>query len=143
MEIKPHNSFVLSLPSHLVCFLFISILHYNLVFDCKFIWKSHVNFSFIELIFVMMKDTYLLTYEDLSTDESMVPYYGRHSCKPFIRAKPSRFGYKLWVLASGTGVPYKIEIYQGRTNQGSDQPLGKRFVKNVTLQPRDSGQLAQ
>ena len=34
---------------------FISILHYNLVFDCKFIWKSYVNFSFIELIFVMYK----------------------------------------------------------------------------------------
>ena len=44
-------------------------------------------------------------------DELMVPYYGRHSCKQFTRAKPIRFGYKLWVLASATGVPYKIEIY--------------------------------
>ena len=42
-------------------FFLISILHYNLVFDCKFIWKSYVNFSFIELIFVMVKDTNLLT----------------------------------------------------------------------------------
>ena len=57
MEIKPHSFFVLSLPSHFVYFFFISILHYNLVFDCKCIWKSHVNFSFIELIFVMVKDT--------------------------------------------------------------------------------------
>ena len=31
-------------------------------FDCRFIWKSYVNFSFIEFIFVMVKDTYLLTY---------------------------------------------------------------------------------
>ena len=61
MEIKPLSFFVLSLPSHLVCF-FISILHYNLVFDCKFIWKSYVNFPFIELIFVIVKDTYLLIY---------------------------------------------------------------------------------
>ena len=91
----------------------------------------------------MVKDIYLLTYEDLSIDESMVPYYGRHSCKQFIRAKSIRFGFKSWVLANGTGVPHKIEIYQGRTNQGSDQPLGTRFVKNVTSQPRDSGQLAQ
>ena len=60
MEIKPHSFFMLSLPSHLVC-LFFFILHYNLVFGCKFIWKSYVNFSFIELIFVMVKDTYLLT----------------------------------------------------------------------------------
>ena len=41
-------------------FFWISILQYNLVFDCKFIWKSYVNFSFIELIFVMVKDTFLL-----------------------------------------------------------------------------------
>ena len=63
MEIKPRSFFVLSLPSHLVCFFFlISILHYNLAFDCKFIWKSYANFSFIELIFVMVKDTYLMQF---------------------------------------------------------------------------------
>ena len=67
--------------------------------------------------------------EKLSIDESMVPYHG--SCKQFIRAKPIRFGYKLWVLASTTGVPYKIEIYQERTNQGSDEPLGAGVVKNT------------
>ena len=39
-------------------FFLISILHYSLVFDCKFIWKSYVNFSFTEFIFVMVKDTY-------------------------------------------------------------------------------------
>ena len=44
-------------------------------------------------------------HEDLSIDESMVPYFGWHSCKQFIRAKPIRFGYKLWVLASATGLP--------------------------------------
>ena len=68
MEIKPHSFFVLSLPSHFVYFFFISILHYNLVFDCKFIWKSHVNFSFIELIFVMVKDRYL---EGLSSNAKL------------------------------------------------------------------------
>ena len=64
-----------------------------------------------------------IAHEDLSIDQLMVPYYGRHSCKQFIRAKPIRFGYKLWVLASATGVPYKIEIYQGRTNHGSNEPF--------------------
>ena len=47
-----------------------------------------------------------------------------------MRAKPIRFGYKLWVLASATRIPYKIEIYQGRINQGGDEPLGRRVVKN-------------
>ena len=60
----------------------------------------------------------------------MVLYYDRHSCKQFIRAKPTRFGYKLWVLASATGAPYKIEIYYGRTNQGSNEALNIRVVKN-------------
>ena len=72
-----------------------------------------------------------IAHDDLSIDESLVPYYGRHSCNQFIRAKPIRFRYKLWVLASATGVPYKIEIYQGRRNQGSDDPLDTRVVKNA------------
>ena len=55
-----------------------------------------------------------ISHEDLSIDELMVPYYGCHSCKQFISVKPVRFGYKLWVLVSAAGVPFKIEIYQGR-----------------------------
>ena len=39
-----------------------SILPYSSVFDCTFIWKSYVNFSFIEFIFVLVKDTYWLAY---------------------------------------------------------------------------------
>ena len=31
----------------------------------------------------------------LSVDESMVPHYGRHSAKMYIRGKPIRFGYKI------------------------------------------------
>ena len=72
-----------------------------------------------------------IVHEDLSIDESMVPYYGRHSCKQFIRAKPIRFGYKLWVLAGATGLPYKIEIYQGKSTGDTDEPLGTRVVKKA------------
>ena len=57
MEIKPHSFFLLSLPSH-----FVFIYTYIQFFYCRFIWESYVNFSFIELIFVMVKLTYLLTY---------------------------------------------------------------------------------
>ena len=35
----------------------------------------------------------------LSIDESMVPFYGRHSAKMFITGKPIRFGYKIGVLS--------------------------------------------
>ena len=43
--------------------------------------------------------------KDLAIDEQMVPYFGRHSAKMFIRGKPIRFGYKNWVLASSDGYP--------------------------------------
>ena len=81
-----------------------------------------------------------IVHEDLSIDESIVPYYGRHSCKQFIRAKPIRFGSKLWVLASATGLPYKIEMYQGKSTGETDEPLGTHVVKKnleICENPKD------
>ncbi|CAI6371246.1 unnamed protein product [Macrosiphum euphorbiae] len=54
-----------------------------------------------------------------SIDESMVPYFGRHGCKQFIRGKPIRFGFKcgldtddrlcsLDISISGKAVIFKI-----------------------------------
>ena len=40
---------------------------------------DHLNSSFIK---------YRIFHQLLSIDESMVSYYGRHSCKMFIRSKP-------------------------------------------------------
>ena len=51
-------------------------------------------------------------HEGLSIDESIVPYYGRHSCKQFISAKSIPFGCKLWVLASVTGVLIKLKFIE-------------------------------
>ena len=34
----------------------------------------------------------------LSIGKMIVQYYGHHSLKQFIRAKPIRFGYKLWAI---------------------------------------------
>ena len=53
-------------------------------------------------------------HDGLLIEESMVPYYGRHSCKIFIRGKPIRFGYKLWGLCGPDGYPYKLNIYTGK-----------------------------
>jgi DNA excision repair protein ERCC-6 len=65
----------------------------------------------------------------LSIDEQMVPYFGRHSIKMFIKGKPIRFGYKNWVLAASSGYPYKFETYMG-SSKGSEKgkPLGPRVV---------------
>ena len=37
---------------------------------------------------------------DVSIDESMVPYFGRHGAKQYILGKPIKFGFKLWAMAS-------------------------------------------
>lgn len=76
--------------------------------------------------------TFGVLHENLSIDESMVPYFGRHSCKQFIRAKPIRFGYKLWVIASSCGVPYYVSIYEGKSTDKSSDPLGTRVVLDCT-----------
>ncbi|KAF2879462.1 hypothetical protein ILUMI_26709 [Ignelater luminosus] len=49
--------------------------------------------------------------ENMSIDESMIPYFGRNGCKQFICGKPIRFGYKAWVLAqpSGANLITKLE----------------------------------
>lgn len=39
---------------------------------------------------------------NLSIDEQMVPYLGRHRSKMFIRNKPICFGFKLWCSCSST-----------------------------------------
>lgn len=41
--------------------------------------------------------------EHLSIDENMVPYFGRHSAKMFIRGKPICFGYILSALSTDSG----------------------------------------
>ena len=67
----------------------------------------------------------------LSIDEQMVPYFGRHSCKMFIRGKPIRFGYKNWVLAGEDGYPFKIVPYQGKAFSESTMPLGYTVVNEL------------
>ena len=50
--------------------------------------------------------------ENHCVDEAMVPYFGRHGCKQFIRGKPLRYGYKLWVGATSGDYIVWNEHYQ-------------------------------
>jgi len=67
----------------------------------------------------------------LSIDESMVPYYGHHSAKMFIRGKPIRFGYKIWMLCSSDGYPYQAAIYCRKTDRPQHVTLGKHVVTSL------------
>ena len=65
----------------------------------------------------LIKERCLRNYvpaENLSYDESMIKYFGRHGCKQFMRNKPIRFGYKAWCLNTSSGYLINFEVYQGK-----------------------------
>lgn len=70
-------------------------------------------------------------------DESMVPYYGNHGTKQFIRGKPIRWGYKIWMATNRLGYIEWFEPYQGKSTplQESFRHLG--LGASVVLQFAD------
>ncbi|VEN53475.1 unnamed protein product [Callosobruchus maculatus] len=59
--------------------------------------------------------------EELSVDEAMIPYTGRHGCKQFIHGKPIRYGFKLWVGTTRLGYINWFEPYQGASTNISQK----------------------
>ncbi|MGH0137467.1 UNVERIFIED_CONTAM: hypothetical protein FKN15_024609 [Acipenser sinensis] len=51
--------------------------------------------------------------QNLDIDEAMLPYYGRHSAKQFLRGKPIRWGYKIWCLNTHLGYLLQFDPYCG------------------------------
>lgn len=73
---------------------------------------------------------------EVSYDESMIEYYGRHGCKQFIRGKPIRFGYKCWCINSKQGYLINFEIYQGaipNSNPEHQKEFGKATAPLIQL----------
>lgn len=71
-------------------------------------------------------------HHNLSIDEQMIPYMGRHSCKMYIHGKPIKFGYKSWTLASSDGYIYAFDIYEGKST-GNDVSNNLGLGGNVVL----------
>lgn len=75
----------------------------------------------------MLNERYLLFWpptQNVNVDESMVPYYGRHSAKQFIRGKPIRWGFKMWCLNTPDGYLIQFEPYQGKGTVTMKPSLG-------------------
>ncbi|XP_066965507.1 piggyBac transposable element-derived protein 3-like [Macrobrachium rosenbergii] len=74
----------------------------------------------------------------ISIDESMMPYFGRHPTKPFIRGKPIRWGYKAWAACTPLGYAFTLDLYQGSNpnEYASEYGLGGKVILNIldTLQ---------
>lgn len=67
--------------------------------------------------------------QHLDYDESMIKYFGRHSCKQFIRGKPIRFGYKVWCLNAGNGYLINFDVYQGKNCNPKAEQYSSEFGK--------------
>lgn len=71
--------------------------------------------------------------ENISIDESMIPYYGKHYAKQYIKGKPIRFGFKNWDLCSSSGYLVSFEVYTGKDpNRVSRFGLGGDIVVKLS-----------
>lgn len=78
----------------------------------------------------------------VSVDESMIPFSGRSSMKQYMPMKPIDRGFKAWCLAdSKTGFIIKFDIYTGKSNDTSKNPLGERVVLNLISNTLGCGSL--
>lgn len=94
------------------------------------------KFAKIRPLITLLNKNYLkygIFRQHLSIDEEMVPYFGRHSAKMFLKGKPVRFGFKMWCLASYDGYLFQFIPYGGRNVQGIKKifGLGEEVVINL------------
>ena len=80
---------------------FMSIKKYFHIANNANLTKSKV--AKVLSLFNMLKERCLqfgVFDEQLSVDESMLPYRRLHSAKQYMRNKPVKFGHKIWMLCS-------------------------------------------
>lgn len=56
---------------------------------------------------------YFRAQQNLSIDESMIPYFGQNSCKQRMPVKPVRVGYKAWLMSTPLGYVVQFELKRG------------------------------
>ena len=66
----------------------------------------------VRLLFNAIKQQCILKYQPtqhVSIEKSMMPYFGKHGAKQYMKSKPIKFRFKLWVMATPLG--YCIQFY--------------------------------
>ena len=114
---------------------FLNVLQYLHLADNNNL-KPSDKFSKVYPLLRMMNESCLENFipeKNISIDESMEPYYGRHGCKQYIQNKPVKFGYKLWVAATPLGYGIQFYPYAGKDdNYNKDIHLGGSVVMTLT-----------
>lgn len=66
-----------------------------------------------------------------SIDEMMVPFKGKSSLKQYIKSKPKKWGFKVWVKASSKGFVNCFELYEGRMRCARSEfgPVGDSVLR--------------
>jgi len=99
------------------------------------------RFAKVRPLFTALNAKFLDSFprqKNISIDESMIPYYGRHSLKQYIRGKPIRFGYKVWSANTPLGYCAQLDPYQGAGVTHHQLGLGGSVViKLVSALPTD------
>lgn len=70
---------------------------------------------------------------ELAIDESMVGFKGRTTLKQYMPMKPTKRGFKVWVLAcSASGYMISFQVYQGKEKETTQDTLGERVVMEMS-----------
>ncbi|XP_039286300.1 piggyBac transposable element-derived protein 3-like isoform X1 [Nilaparvata lugens] len=110
----------------------LNLLHFadnNNINPSDKLWKLR---PFIEKLPRVFRDNFV-PVQQLAYDESMIAYFGRHSCKQFIRGKPIRFGYKVCCLNTFNGYLVVVEVYQDKSVHSYDKDFGKAAAPMVRM----------
>ena len=94
---------------------------------------------FIEHIKGACKDLFQ-PYQHVSVDERMVASKGRSGIRQYMPDKPTKWGYKLWVIAdSQTAYTYDFDVYVGAERVPSGHGLGYDVVMSLCSTLVDQG----
>jgi DNA excision repair protein ERCC-6 len=117
---------------------FIQIMRFLHIADNNLIEKSDKFFKVRPMVEKIKQKClqHFVPCEFLDYDEAMIKYYGKHSCKQFIKGKPIRFGYKAWCLNTDFGYLVNFDLYQGRNpfgNSAYEKAFGKATAPLLTM----------
>ncbi|KAK0057933.1 PiggyBac transposable element-derived protein 3 [Biomphalaria pfeifferi] len=85
------------------------------------------RFGKVRTMLTMLNERWMLyrpQNKELSIDELMIPYFGRHGAKQHIHGKPIRFGFKMWALTTSTAYLIQAVPYQGASTGKTIPELG-------------------
>ena len=97
---------------------------------------SSDKYAKVRSVFSMLNEKFLaygkvVLQQELSVDESMVPYFGKHGCKQYIKGKPVKFGYKIWCLCTVLRYLLQFEPYHPRKHASNGLPVGASIVTDL------------